>query len=259
MKLSITALIVVGALCLGFILGVQYKNKEKQRELEYDIALLGGYVGYDPTSLQGRLHMTILKFFDDNNIDWGDLHFSFGGTMGISVADSNFNDLSLINSLAFYRMDISNTQVTDLWPIALMSTLDSLFIRNTPVSDLSPLEDLQLKELTISGSAVTDITPLSHLPLEVLYMDNIDVKDLSPITNMPLSRLSFENVAVTNLKVLASLRGTGIDFTPELYTQDEIEWLTTTDLGIINQIPREYWEKFGLRLKGATSTPMDEP
>jgi len=60
--------------------------------------------------------------------------------------------------------------VTDLSPL-LGTELQSLDVQETPVVDLSPLAGLSsLQRLNIAGSKVTDVTPIVGLPLTRLIL-----------------------------------------------------------------------------------------
>ena len=62
------------------------------------------------------------------------------------------------------RLDLDNTQVSDLSPLAALHQLEVLELNNTPVSDLSPLAALhQLERLELHNTQVSDYSPLAHL------------------------------------------------------------------------------------------------
>jgi GTPase SAR1 family protein len=59
------------------------------------------------------------------------------------------------------QLDISDTQVSDLSPLAGLEPLERLLAPGTQVSDLSPLKGLwRLRELDLSATQVSDLAPL---------------------------------------------------------------------------------------------------
>lgn len=107
-------------------------------------------------------------------------------------------------------LDLSNTQVSDLSPIAKLTELKWLDLSNTQVADLSPIVGLSaLLWLYLSNTQVSILNPLSGLSgLQRLDLDNTRVADLSSITGLSgLQRLSLENTPVWDLSPIASLSG----------------------------------------------------
>jgi Leucine-rich repeat (LRR) protein len=77
-----------------------------------------------------------------------------------------------------------------------MTTLRTLVLQATKVSDLSPLADLKLTDLLLHGDQITDLSPLKGLPLTRLTIDGTGVSDLRPLAGMPLVefRLNPKNI-----------------------------------------------------------------
>jgi hypothetical protein len=68
-----------------------------------------------------------------------------------------------------------------------MTTLRHLVLERVPVSDLTPILDLPVDNLCISGTRVTDLAPLKRLPLKRLYLDyrpERDAKILRSFTDL---------------------------------------------------------------------------
>lgn len=88
------------------------------------------------------------------------------------------------------------------------TSLQQLFLQVGTISDLSPLEDLRLRDLALSGNAITDLSPLRGMTsLEQLQVtNNPDLADLSPLAGLPaLELLHVFNTAVTDLSVATEL------------------------------------------------------
>jgi Leucine-rich repeat (LRR) protein len=81
------------------------------------------------------------------------------------------------------KLDVSNTQVSNLSPLAGLSALQELFVYNTRVTDLSPLAGLSaLQKLNFSDTQVADLSPLAGLSaLQNLNFSDTQVCDLSPL------------------------------------------------------------------------------
>jgi len=61
-------------------------------------------------------------------------------------------------------LDLRNTLVTDLAPIACLTWLEWLDIYNTGVTDITPIDGLTgLKYLYLDSTVVTDMTPIAGL------------------------------------------------------------------------------------------------
>ena len=62
------------------------------------------------------------------------------------------------------HLDLRNTQVSDLSPLAGLTNLRYLYLSRTQVSDLRPLAGLtRLRYLYLSGTQVEDLSPLAGL------------------------------------------------------------------------------------------------
>ncbi len=119
---------------------------------------------------------------------------------------SDLSPLAKLSTLEF--LSLSNTQVSDLSPLAKLSTLKSLDLLNTQVSDLSPLAKLPtLKFLDLNYTQVSDLSPLAKLStLKFLFLSDTQVSDLSPLAKLPtLKFLDLFSTQVSDLSPLAKL------------------------------------------------------
>ena len=88
--------------------------------------------------------------------------------------------------VALTELQIDDTEVTDLTPLASCKNLERLSIRNTPVTDISPLKNAKkLKYLYIEGAPVSDTTVLEPERAE----DRPQGTDVSCALNPPPSPL----------------------------------------------------------------------
>lgn len=99
----------------------------------------------------------------------------------------------------------NNTRISDLRPLAQLSTLRHLEAGYTQVNDLQPLTGLtSLKSIALYGTKVFDLHPLAGLTgLEVLYLNSTRVSDLSPLAGLPSLKILW--LGRTNVKDLSPL------------------------------------------------------
>ena len=105
-------------------------------------------------------------------------------------------------------LDLSNTEIKDLSPLAGMTGLLKLDLEGTQVSDLSPLAGMTgLKLLDFEGTQVSDLSPLAGMTeLQGLYLRDTPVSDLSPLAGMTaLQELWLNRTPVSDLSPLAGM------------------------------------------------------
>ncbi len=104
---------------------------------------------------------------------------------------------------------IRDTQVSDLTPLANLQSLKTLGLGATQIRDLTPLANLQsLESLYLGDTQVSDLTPLANLQsLKTLGLSDTQVSDLTPLANLKsLERLVLINTQVSDLTPLANLQ-----------------------------------------------------
>jgi tetratricopeptide (TPR) repeat protein len=90
--------------------------------------------------------------------------------------------------------------------------LFSLDLRDTDLSDLSPLHGLALDWLDLAGCPVSDLNPLRGMPLGQLNLASTRVTDLQPIRDLKELRvLSLYACTVSNLSFLEGLQLVWLD------------------------------------------------
>jgi hypothetical protein len=86
--------------------------------------------------------------------------------------------------------------------------LEYLNLTALPVSDLSLLKDMTtLHTLVLDDTSVTDLSVLRGLPLKSLRMYRTKVSDLAPLRGLPLQRLCLDFRPERDAEVLRSLTG----------------------------------------------------
>ena len=107
---------------------------------------------------------------------------------------------------------LSGNPITDLRPLANLTTLENLYLSNlspeTPTLDIAPLANLiNLEQLTLINSKVSDISPLAGLKtLRELHLSNNKISDISPLAGLTeLRTLLIKGNLVTDLSPVAGL------------------------------------------------------
>jgi internalin A len=102
---------------------------------------------------------------------------------------------------------ISDTQVSDLAPLAPFTAYVSLSLARNMISDISTLRGLtNLKSIDLSSNQIKDISPLSNLTaLTTATLDNNAISDLTPLAALPmLNSVKLQNNAVSDLAPLVA-------------------------------------------------------
>jgi hypothetical protein len=117
---------------------------------------------------------------------------------------------ALVGMTGLTKLDLSETQVSDLSPLAGLTGLTHLNLMQTQVSDLSPLAGLTgLTHLNLMQTQVSDLSPLAGLTgLTMLDLSGTQVSDLSPLAGMTgLTELYLHGTEVSDLSPLHHLKG----------------------------------------------------
>jgi len=115
-----------------------------------------------------------------------------------------------IDFLDVAGLQFATDKVTDISPVRALSRLKTLVCEgsdgNGRLSDLSPLQGMQLTFLVFWSNPVADLSPLKGMPLEVLGCDMTAVSDLSPLIGMPLKSVSVRATKVADLSPLKDMQ-----------------------------------------------------
>jgi hypothetical protein len=132
------------------------------------------------------------------------------GLTRLDLDNTQVSDLAPLAGLTgLQTLDLNGTQVSDLAPLAGLAGLQTLTLDDTPVSDLAPLAGLaRLQWLWLHGTQVSDLAPLAGLTrLQVLHPDRTPVSDLAPLAGLTgLDWLDLDGTPVSDLTPLKNLR-----------------------------------------------------
>lgn len=127
----------------------------------------------------------------------------------LNLSNSDVADLTPIAGLTqLTSLQLSRTNVTDFAPIAGLTNLGSLFIADTGITSLAGAENLtNLSYLVINDTEISDITPLDNLPLtNFVAYGTSNLSDLTPLAYKgTLDRVFVTDSAVTDVTPLTTL------------------------------------------------------
>lgn len=137
----------------------------------------------------------------------------------VDLRRSPVSDLTPIANDKLWSLNIEQCPVTDLRPLQ-KSPLINLRLRGADL-DLSQLQGLKLKFLSLEGSQFDDLSGIEGLPIEKLSLSNTAVRDLTPIRGMALTALTVAGSPVTDLTPAQGMKLTnlsvsepGVDLAP---------------------------------------------
>jgi len=145
-----------------------------------------------------------------NNVAVDDLSFLPGSleTVRLSGIPAPLNLNVFASNTNLRTLEVNDTGVEDLSPLAGATNLRTLDARNTPdLEDLNGLASTSLEYLDISNSSVVDLTPLAGLTtLETLRVENTAIADVSTLASLTgLLNFSAANANIVDITALENL------------------------------------------------------
>lgn len=126
--------------------------------------------------------------------------------------DPRFSDISFIKNMPeLIRLNVSETNVSDLSPLADAPQLWQLMLASTPVRSIDVLEHAcaKMKWLALHRTLVQDLTPLKHCTAATVFwlswMNISEIPDFS--ANPKLQQLSINGNRITDLSPLTPITG----------------------------------------------------
>jgi Leucine-rich repeat (LRR) protein len=142
----------------------------------------------------------------------------------------------------------NNDSLSDISALASLEKLNSLTLSDNPISDISPISDLNITSLTISNNPISDISPIGNLKkLDYLSLHDNNISDISPIGNVKtLTTLNLSSSTVSDISVLSNLENLSTlylrylnsvtDFSP-LEDLEKLQYLTLYNTDSIETLP----------------------
>jgi serine/threonine protein kinase len=138
------------------------------------------------------------------------------------------------------------------------------------LEDLSPLEGLKLRSLSVDGSPIKSLAPLEMMPLEFLDISRTTVTDLSPLQLCPqLKVLWLKNKEFQTLAPLQNLKLEGLDLGACAFDADELRWVESlkelslakcrgiTNLRVLWNVPLVRLDISGTSLTDLNDVPVE--
>jgi small GTP-binding protein len=119
---------------------------------------------------------------------------------------SDISPLASLSSLLKLRLD--NNQISDISPLASLSSLQTLLLDRNRIRDISSLASLSsLQTLRLFDNEIRDILPLASLSsLQELNLNNNQISDILPLASLSsLLYLSLDHNQISDISPLASL------------------------------------------------------
>ena len=205
-RFSLRTLLVVLTLVAGF-LSIQVNRANHQRAVVRWLAENNASVSYD-WQFYERADGVKLFIGDSGNQPPGPIWLRrqigdeyFQSVIGIDASVGDVSQLAGLTELEW--LTLRETPVSDITPLARLKRLERLNLIDTQVRNLSPLSGLSnLEGLHLIGSPVTDLSPLSKLTkLEEISLGDTLVRDLSPLASLPdLRILHLDGTQATDLQ-----------------------------------------------------------
>lgn len=114
------------------------------------------------------------------------LDASYIDLTGKNVTNADIENLKYLTNLTNIHL-ANNSRVTDLSALSGLTKLETLWLDDTGISDLSPLSGCKnLREMGIKNTKVKDISVLSNFTkLEKFVAVNCNISDISPVAKCP--------------------------------------------------------------------------
>jgi internalin A len=107
-----------------------------------------------------------------------DLLLKQAGTKNCKLANSKLTKLE--------HLDLSNSKISDLTPLASLTKLNALELSTNQISDLKPLTSLtKLRGLYLSANQVSDLKPLAGLTnLNWIHLTTNKISNIEPLSGL---------------------------------------------------------------------------
>jgi len=173
------------------------------------------FVSSFPAQAASLQEITTPKTFADWCLNKANLSVETKRTIDALLEEAKTQDCHQANKLLSRStsLNLFYKSISDLRPLSTLTNLRELDLRepdleNNEVTDLRPLSKLtNLKKLYLENNRITDLRPLLTLTnLNFLYLENNRITDLRPLSTLTkLNSLELENNEITDLRPLSTL------------------------------------------------------
>ena len=171
----------------------------------------------------------------------------------VTIASGNGTpkiESGMVTEIGFF-MD----HVADILPVRLFAGLKALSCNGSgrttsKLSDISPLEGMQLLSVNLGGIKVSDLSPLRGMHLRYLHCGYTQVSDLSSLEGMKLDNLLCHNTPISDLSPLQGMSLNDLRFTPSNITKGlniirQMKSLETIGTSLTeNLAAADFWKRY---------------
>ncbi|MEZ4410110.1 MAG: hypothetical protein R3A52_27080 [Polyangiales bacterium] len=125
----------------------------------------------------------------------------------LEIGGTSVSDASPLRALPLRHLSLAQTRVTDLTPLAAMTSLRRLNLMRLTHADLSPVWALTgIEHLDLSFTSARDLAPLrAFTKLRTLDLWGTPVASFEPLASLPLESLNANYIALPDLAPLAEI------------------------------------------------------
>ncbi len=146
------------------------------------------------------LHAEI-KRFNPSYEGGGQFSIENGIPVGVLLAGQRIESLKSLAGIPIQGLDISDTAVADLSPLENLP-LRQLMLERTKVTSLAPLKGMKLESIYATGAPIDDISALLGMPLKEVNLVGTRVKRLDALAQSPISMLWLTDCPVEDISPL---------------------------------------------------------
>jgi len=154
---TLLIVVTVSTVPLGWV-DWKLEQGRRQRAVIRIVEEMDGLVGFENVTVEKRWWREWVDTWADKLEEWTERWWSEEKVVSVNLANTQMSDLSPLAELKSLEVLILNdTKVSDLSPLAELENLETLWIFNTQVHDLSPLaESKNLKVLWLDSTHVSE-------------------------------------------------------------------------------------------------------
>ncbi|MCA9079989.1 MAG: hypothetical protein KDA58_05490 [Planctomycetaceae bacterium] len=121
----------------------------------------------------------------------------------LAVAANPLTSLAGVEGMPLRIIDLSETKIDSLAPLADCNDLEQVFLESTLVSDLSPLKGKRLTHLYVTDCPVADLSPIAGMRFQELNLCRTKIPDLSAFVEIESGILWLRGTQISDLTPLA--------------------------------------------------------
>ncbi|MBI5800386.1 MAG: protein kinase [Verrucomicrobia bacterium] len=155
----------------------------------------------------GAIRGAPLQFISFNDIRVSDISALTNMPLVTNLMSKTLvRDITALKGMRLQHLDCYKTPVQSIAPLAGMTSLRLLDLRETGITTISPLAGMPLDVLKLALTQVSDIEALRGAPLTVeLDLSETRVASLEPLRGAPLQYLNLSKAPVSSLAPLAGM------------------------------------------------------